>query len=242
MHVASLHQAEHLARVPRHLEGFPVELARERVERPHDVADGAVAVLGEVRGFRAVGLFQDPGIGLGDHLLAVVDPHQVLLEDVVVEHVLRGLTEVDDPFAQVRWPDAVGHLLGVARADGVVVAADPADSAGDEVRVARVLALHEDAVAAEDRRGALALRDRSLAEVDLRVDPETPDDSGDRVPRHVDETVLVGRLGRCRLGHRHRQLQVFVCPVVSSRPLTRHFGSLLTVRLVILRSPRTADP
>ncbi len=85
----------------------------------------------------------------------------------------------------------------------MVVAADAADAAGDEVGVARVLALHEDAVATEDRRGALALGHDALAEVDLGVDPEAADDAGDRVPRHVDEAVGVRCLGGSRVGHRH---------------------------------------
>ena len=185
--VPALHQAEHLARAPGNLQGLAVELAFQRVQRAHDVADGLVAVVARVRRFGAVGEVQDAGVGLGDHLLAVVDPDQVLLEDVVVEHVLGGLAEVDDPLAEVRRADAVGHVLGVHRARRVVVTADPADPAGDEVRVARVLALHEDAVAAEDRRRAVALGDALGGPVDLRVDPEAADDPGDRVPRHLDE-------------------------------------------------------
>jgi hypothetical protein len=124
----------------------------------------------------------------------------------VVEHVLGGLAEVDDPLTQVRRLHAVRHVLRVAGTGGVVVAADAADAAGDEVRVARVLALHEDGVAAEDRRRAVALGDRTVAEVDLRVDAETADDAGDRVPRHLDE-ALVGRLRarRSRKDRRHRR-------------------------------------
>src|SRR6185437_16026319 len=68
----------------------------------------------------------------------------------------RRLAQVDDPLAQVRRTDAVGHVLAVDRAGRVIVTADAADPAGDEVRVPRVLALHEDAVAAEDGRGAVA--------------------------------------------------------------------------------------
>ena len=198
--VAPLHQAEHLPRVPADLQGLAVELARERVERPHDVADGRVAVVAGVRRLGAVGLLEHARVGLGDHLLAEVDPDQVLLEDVVVEHVLGGLAEVDDLLAEGRRVHAVGHVLRVARAGGVVVAADAADAAGDEVGVARVLALHEDAVAAEDRRRAVALGDLALAEVDLGVDPEAADDAGDRVPRHLDEAV--GVLHGCLGGHR----------------------------------------
>ena len=98
MDVPAFHQAEHLARHPAHVQGFAVELAGERVERPHDVGDGAVAVQVGVRRRRALGLVPDAGIGLLDHLLAEIDADQVVLEDVVVEHVLGRLAEVDDPF------------------------------------------------------------------------------------------------------------------------------------------------
>ena len=195
VHMAALHQAEHLPGGPADLERLAVELALERVQRAHDVADGAVAVLARVRRLGGVGHLEHARVGLGHHPLAEVHPDQVLLEDVVVEHVLRGLAQVDDPLAQVRRPDAVGHVLGVDRAGGVVVAADPADPAGDEVRVAGVLALHEDAVAAEDRGGAVALRDPLGLEVDLGVDAEAADDPGDRVPGHLGELGLLGRLG-----------------------------------------------
>ena len=187
MDVPTLHQAEHLSRPPADLQRLAVELAGERVQRAHDVGDGPVAVRLGVRRLRVLGLGQHAGIGLGHHLLAVVHADQVLLEDVVVEHVFRGLAEVDDPLTEVRRLDAVGHVLRVAGARGVVVAADPADAAGDEVRVARILALHEDRVAAEDRRGAVALDDFSVLEVDLGVDAEAADDPGDRIPRHLDQ-------------------------------------------------------
>src|ERR1700730_17019497 len=55
--------------------------------------------------------------------------------------------------------------------------------------VARVLALHKDAVAAEDRRGAIALGYLLLAEVDLGIDTQAADDSGDRIPIHLDQAV-----------------------------------------------------
>ena len=187
VHVAPFHQAEHLPGGPADLERLAVELALEWVERAHDVADGAVPVLGRVRRLGAVGQLEHAGVGLGDHPLAEVHPDQVLLEDVVVEHVLRGLAQVDDPFAEVRRADAVGHVLVVDRARRVVVAADPADPAGDEVRVAGVLALHEDAVAAEDRRGAVALGDPLGLEVDLGVDTQAAHDPRDGIPGHLGE-------------------------------------------------------
>ena len=146
-----------------------------------------------VRRLGSLGLFVDAGIGFLDHLLAEVDADQVVLEDVVVEHIFGGFSEVDDPLGHGRRADAERHVLGVGRAGGVIVAADPADPAGDEVGVARVFAFHEDAVAAEDRRGAVALGDRPLGEIDLGVDAQAAHDPRDRVPGHIDQ---VGRTER----------------------------------------------
>src|SRR4029079_10206870 len=121
--------------------------------------------------------------------------------------------EVHDPLAEVRRLHAVRHVLGVAGAGRVVVATDPADPAGDEVGIARILALHEDRVAAEDRAGAVALGDDLLVEVDLGVNAEAADDPGDRVPRHLDE-----------LGHAapSSYFQVRFAPVVRTGPFRRH--------------------
>src|SRR6202012_105255 len=114
---------------------------------------------------------------------------------------------VDDPLAQVRRLDPVRHVLAVTGTSGVVVAADAADAAGNEVRVARILALHEDRVAAEDRRGAMTLDHFAVLEVDLGVDAEAAYDPGDRIPGHLDElaglALSVGRLGDDRC---HRSL------------------------------------
>jgi hypothetical protein len=148
--VATLHQAEHLARPTADRKRLAVELTAERIQRPHDVGDGLIAVFAGMRSLGVFGFGQHTRIGLGDHLFAEVHADQVLLEDVVVEHVFRGLAQVDDPLAQVRRLDPVRHVLAVAGAGGVVVSANPADAAGDEVRVARILAFHEDRVAAEN--------------------------------------------------------------------------------------------
>ena len=84
------------------LQRFAVELAGEGVERGHDVGDGAIAVVAGVRRRRRLRLVPDLGIGLLDHLLAEIDADQVVLEDVVVEHVLGGFAEVDDPLGDRR--------------------------------------------------------------------------------------------------------------------------------------------
>ena len=109
-----------------------------------------IAVLVGVGTGFALGFLPHAGIGLLHHLLAEVHAHQVVLEDVVVEHVLGCFAEVDDPLAQCGRLHPEGHVLRIHRAGGVIVAANAADAAGNEVRVARVLALHENAVAAED--------------------------------------------------------------------------------------------
>ena len=196
--VAAFHQAEHLPGGPGHLQGLPVEVALEGVERPHDVRDRAVAVHAGVGGLGVLRAGQHARVGLLDHGFAEVDEHQVVLEERVVEHVLGGFAEVDDVLRLRRGLDAVGHVLRVHRAGGVVVAADAADAAGDESGVARVLALHEDRVAAEQRRRAVAFGDDPVGEVDLRVDAEVADDPGDRVPVHLHD------LRRLALRCRHR--------------------------------------
>ena len=194
--VTPAEQAVHLARVAGHVEGLQVELARERVERPHDVGDRLVAVDVRVRSRRALGLREQRRVRLLDHLLAEVHVRHAVVEDRVVEDVVRGLGQVERHVAQRRRLDAVGHVLVQARAGAVVVTADAADPARDEVGVPRVDPLHEDVESAEDHRRRVALQDLLVREVDLRVDPERPDDAGDRVPRHLldDDLLLAGCL------------------------------------------------
>ena len=187
MHVAPLHQAEHLPGGPGHLQRLPVEVAFVRVERAHDVRDRAVAVQPGVGSLRVLRAGQHARVGLLDHGLTEVHEHQVVLEDRVIEHVLGGLAEIDDVL-RLRWRrDPVGHVLRIHRAGGVVVPADAADPAGDEAGVARVLAFHEHRVTAEQRRRAVAFGHDPVREVDLRVDAEVPDDAGDRVPVHLHD-------------------------------------------------------
>ena len=194
--VAPAEQAVHLPRVARHVQRLEIEVAGERVERPHDVGDRPVAVDVGVLGRRLLGLGQHARVRLLDHLLAEVHVRHAVVEDRVVEHVVRGLGQVERVVAELRRLDAVGHVLVQARAGAVVVTADAADAARDEVRVARVDPLHEDVEAAEDHRGRVALQDFLVREVDLRVDPEAPDDAGDRVPGHLldDDLALLRRL------------------------------------------------
>ena len=128
MDVAPFHQAEHLARVAADLQRLAVEVARERVERRHDIGDRLIAVNLRVGGFGLLGLLPDAGIRLADHVLAVVHADEVLLEDVVVEHVLGRFAEIHDPLTHRRRAHAERHVLRVHRADAVVIAADAADA------------------------------------------------------------------------------------------------------------------
>ncbi len=191
-------QAVHLARVTRHMQCLKVELAGERVQRPHDVGDRLEAVDVSAGRRRVLGLCQQRRVGLLDHLLAEVDVGHAVVEDRVVEDVVGCLGQVERQVAKRRRLDAVGHVLVQAGARAVVVTADAADPAGDEVRVARIDPLHEDVEAAEDHRCAVALEDLLIGEVDLGVDAEASDDPRDRIPRHLlDHDLLLTRRFNC---------------------------------------------
>src|SRR3984957_17242009 len=126
-------------------------------------------------------------IRLLHHLLAEIHTDEIVLKNIVVEHVLGGFTEVYDPLRERGWAHAERHVLRVGGAGGMVVAANPADAAGDEMRVSRVLAFHEYAIAPEDRRRAVALSDLPVFEVDLRKNSKTPYDPSDRIPVHFHQ-------------------------------------------------------
>src|ERR1019366_3080449 len=64
-----------------------------------------------VRRLGAVGQLEHARVGLAGHPLAEVDPDQVLLEDVVVEHVLGGLAQIDDPLTEMRRPRKIDEVL-----------------------------------------------------------------------------------------------------------------------------------
>ena len=205
MDVASLHQAKHLASHPAHDQRFAVELSGEGVERGHDVGDRAELVQVRVSRRRFLRLVPDFRIGFADHLLAIVHSDQIVLEDAVVEHVLGGFAEVDDPLGHCGRADSEGHILRIAGARRVVVAADAADATGDEVGVAGILPFHEHAIAAEYGRRAIALRDLLVGEVDLGVDAEAADNPGDGVPGHFNQFARFGaflRGGRLRWPYR----------------------------------------
>ena len=189
MNVPALHQAEHLARHAAHLQSLAIEGACKWIERGHDVGDGLVPMQLGVRRCCLLRLLPHPRIRLLHHLFAEVHADQVVLKDVVVEHVLGGLAQVDDPLRHRRWPHTKGHILRICGAGRVIIAADAADAAGDEVRVSRIFALHEDAVAAEDRRSAVAFGNSAFAEIDLRKDAEAANDPCDRVPVHLHQVA-----------------------------------------------------
>jgi hypothetical protein len=126
-------------------------------------------------------------IRFANHVLAEIHSDEVVLEEVVVEHELGGFAEIQDPVTQRRRIDAVRHVLRIHGAGRVVVTADAADPTRDLVRIAWVLALHEDAIPSKNGRGAVALYDFALLEIDLGVNAEAADDPRDGIPRHVDQ-------------------------------------------------------
>ena len=181
-------------------QSFAIERSGERIERGHDVGDGAVAMRAGVRRRRRLRFRPDLGIGLLDHLLAEVHADQIVLENIVIEHVLGSFAEVDDPLRDRRRLDAERHVLCVGGAGGMVVAADAADAAGDEVSVARIFALHENAVPAKDGRGAVTLDHMLVLEIDLGKDAQAAHDPGDRVPVHFHQVSLFPGNILCRCG------------------------------------------
>jgi hypothetical protein len=79
----------------------------------------------------------------------------------------------------------------------MVVPANPANTAGDEVGVARILPLHENAIATKNRRRAIAFRYAPIIKIDLREDSEASYDPGDWVPIHVHQFAgLAGRISQ----------------------------------------------
>ena len=187
MNVPAFHQAEHFARHAAHDQGFAIERSGKWIQRGHDVGDGAVAMRTGVRRRRRLRFGPDFGIGLLDHLLAEIHADQIVLENIVIEHVLGGFAKIDDPLGDRRRLYAKRHVLRIGGAGGVVVAANAANAAGDEVSVARVFALHENAVPAKDGRGAVALDHMLVLEVDLGKDAEAAHDPGNRVPVHFHQ-------------------------------------------------------
>src|SRR5947209_20263555 len=100
-------------------------------------------MLGGMGSFRLLRFGKHARIRLAYHLLTEVHADQVLLEDVVVEHVLSGFTQVNNPVTQWGWLYPIGHILSIDRAGRVVVAANTTNAARDEVGIAWVFALHE---------------------------------------------------------------------------------------------------
>ncbi len=83
----------------------------------------------------------------------------------------------------------------------MVVAANTADAAGDEVSVARVFALHEDAVPAKNGRGAVTLDHMAVLKVDLGKDAQAAHNASDRVPVHFHQISLFAGNILCRCGN-----------------------------------------
>src|SRR6476659_7833028 len=152
MDVAAFHQTKHLTRVTADVKCLAIKFAAERIQGGHYFGDCLVAMVGGVWGRIGLGLFPYARIRFSDHLLTEIYADQIVLEDVVIEHVLSRFAQVDDPLGHRRRSYTKRHVLSVGSAGGVVVSADAADTAGNKVGIARVFTLHENAVTTKDRR------------------------------------------------------------------------------------------
>ena len=187
VHVPPLHQAEHLAGQSAHDKAFAVKLAFERIQRVHDLTNGLVSVILRVRSLCLLRLFPNARVGFLHHLFTEIDADQVVLENAMIEHVFRRFAQIHDPLTQRGRFNAIRHVLCVNGAGRVIVAANPANAAGDEMGIPRILVLHEDAIAAKDGRGAVAFGNLLLGEIDLRINAEASHNTGDWVPGHFDQ-------------------------------------------------------
>src|ERR1700723_2149376 len=136
-------------------------------------------------------IFPDAGVGLLHHLFTEIHTNPIVLKDVVVEHVLGGFTQVDNPFSNRGWLHSKRHVLRVGGAGGMVVSTDAADAAGNKVSIPRILSLHENAVTAKDRGGTVTFSNLSFAEVDLGKDAEAAHDPGNRIPIHLYQLAFL---------------------------------------------------
>jgi hypothetical protein len=78
----------------------------------------------------------------------------------------------------------------------VIIAADAADAAGDEVGITGIFVSHKDAITPEDRGSRVAFNHLSIVKIDLGIDTQTTDHPCDRIPRHLDQFAGSGFLRR----------------------------------------------
>src|SRR5215469_13712248 len=192
MHMTAFHQTEHFPRHPAHLKRFAIKFAFKRIQSRHDIRYLAIPMVGGMWCVRGFGFLPNAGISFPHHFLAKIDPHQIVLENVVVEHVLGGFTQIQNPFGYGWRFDAVGHVLGIDGASTVVIAADPADTTRNEMRIAGILVLHENAITSENRGSAVALDYLLIGEVNFREDTQASDNTRDRIPRHFHNVFGMG--------------------------------------------------
>ena len=145
-----------------------------------------------MRRFFALRLLPYTWVSFANHLFAKIHADEIVLKDAVVEHVLRRLAEIDNPFTQRRCFDPISHVLRVNRASRMVVAANTANTAGNKMRISRILVLHEDGIAAKDRGRAVTFRHSLLFEIDLRINTKATYDPRNGIPIHFDQVAFSG--------------------------------------------------
>ena len=90
-----------------------------------------------------LGKRQHARICLAYHLLAEIHAHQIFLVDIMVKHVLCSLAQIENPLTQRGRFDAIRHILRVDGTGRMINAADATDTAGNEMGIAGIFALHK---------------------------------------------------------------------------------------------------
>src|SRR5260370_23586791 len=139
MHMAPFHQTEHFTGHPADLESLTIKLALKWVERGHDIRYSTIPVILGMRSFSCLGFLPDSRIGFAHHYFAEIDADQIVLENVVIEHVLRCLTQVNNPLRHCWRFYPVCHILGVNSAKDVSITTYPTNPASDAMAVPAVL-------------------------------------------------------------------------------------------------------
>ena len=97
----------------------------------------------------------------------------------------------------------------------MIITTDPADAAGDEGSITRILAPHKNTVAAKYRGSTMAFDNFAIVEVDLSETSQAPYNSSNRVPVHFNKIRTFfrnSRLVQFWISQDSRLLATFAAP------------------------------
>ena len=172
------------------MQRLEIELAAERVEILHELADRAEPVNLGVGRLGRPGAHEQRRVGRTHHGRGVVGPgQQMQMKGEIVEELQRQ-RDVADQYPERRRNAADGHLDGHGRGHGMHPAAHAARAARDEDGVARIASDHDDLVAAEQRRHRPRLEHLAPLEVGHGVEGQRAGDPRDRVEVHALDVAV----------------------------------------------------